>query len=700
MKLIGGDELKERTIQIIKYFINSQEIISFEALSKEFQVSTRTLRNETNLINEFLSQQDIGSIRNIRSKGLILDINKHKQLELLEIIEDISKSIYFTPEERQFDLILDIGFGQQATYLYEKEEEYQVSKSTMDDDMRRVRQLLKKYDIDVVSIPKQGIVLSGVERTVRTMLFDIIVKFIGIVDYQLDEMDESILEKILFTYIPKEIFYILDEIYDRTISSREENIYRKQILMFTAIWIYRFKLGNTIAKTVSDNSSFKETDTLNFVDDVITTFELNCSINERKYISFILETLNKKDMTNSIEWIQAQLLTIQLIQHVESETKIPFSRREEILYEGLYKHLTGLLHRTKMDFQVVNPLKDNIEMNYPDIHESVVRFVPIIEEVAKHKITKDEIAFLTIYFSTSESRINQELEYVFKTAVVCNHGTATAHLLAENLKELFNIEVIAILSSRELEVLKKMDVDLLFTTVRLEETSLPTLLLNPILKENDKVRVKEFLNKHKNMRRIVNEPRNATSLLFSLLKIIELSGGSVTQEIYQKIEKTFINHQLKINQEEVQPMLEDVLNESGILLNVPSTSWEEAIEDVAEPLVKSQVIDPEYISAMIDSVKEFGPYIVIGKNLALAHARPEDGVNKLGISVLTLENPIAFGHDENDPVKIIFCLAAVDSYSHLNIMKNLITLIHDEAKVQRLTEATTKKEFQEILYNK
>lgn len=56
---------------------------------------------------------------------------------------------------------------------------------------------------------------------------------------------------------------------------------------------------------------------------------------------------------------------------------------------------------------------------------------------------------------------------------------------------------------------------------------------------------------------------------------------------------------------------------------------------------------------MIRAVNDYGPYIVIGKHMALAHARPEDGVNKLGVSVATIEQPIDFGNPEMDPVKII-----------------------------------------------
>ena len=145
-------------------------------------------------------------------------------------------------------------------------------------------------------------------------------------------------------------------------------------------------------------------------------------------------------------------------------------------------------------------------------------------------------------------------------------------------------------------------------------------------------------------------------------------------------------------------MLKDVLMDNHILINKNVSSWEEAIEAVALPLLKEEVIEKKYVEAMIHSVKEYGPYIVIGKHLALAHARPEDGVNQLGISVATIKQPVNFGNKEMDPVKIIFCLAATDSYSHLNIMKELVDLINDEEKLESLINSTGIEEFKNNLF--
>ena len=146
-------------------------------------------------------------------------------------------------------------------------------------------------------------------------------------------------------------------------------------------------------------------------------------------------------------------------------------------------------------------------------------------------------------------------------------------------------------------------------------------------------------------------------------------------------------------------MIQDILEDEHIILQAEAKDWQDLIQIVSEPLVKDETITQQYVQAMIDSVNEFGPYIVIGKHLALAHARPEDGANRLGLSVATVKDPICFGHDENDPVKIIFCLSAVDSFSHLNIMKYLVQLINDEEKTKQLDDVTTIEDFKKILFN-
>ncbi|MGX7264881.1 BglG family transcription antiterminator [Enterococcus crotali] len=690
--------MKDRTVQIFKRFIWSDYPLTLGELSEDFQISNRTIRNEIKEINEFLDERTLPEIKTIRNRGMCLNLDQ-KERELLSVcIDEKNELDYLNREERIFDLILAFALAERPVFLYQKESEYQISKSTMDEDMRRVRTILLEYGIEVLSIPKQGIILKGSERTIRTMIYDVINRSIDSLRF-LDgnEVGLSTPEKYLFRYIPKNILKEIDHVYHQTISSRED-LYRNQLVMFTAIWLSRYLKQELIVDSSWEIVDTGQNKLQAFVDNLCQKLAVRPPISETNYIIFMLESFNTGSISNSVEWVQAQLLSIQLIQFVEQTTKIPFSKKEESLHEGLYRHMAGLISRVKSDIQILNPLKENIKRYYGNIYFAIEKFAPTIEAITRKELSEDEIAFLTIHFSTSVSAINQELTYTYKAVVICNHGTATGRLLAEHLKELFNMDVIAVLSTGEMDLIKKLDVDLIFSTLSLTYPDKPILVVDPIIKVESRKNIQAFLEQNKQYKRLINNANDSTELFYRVLDLIKESGGMISSTIYQKLEKTFDKNHLKINKRELQPMLKDVLKKSDILLLEKCPDWESAIRRVASPLLKEKCIEESYVTAMVGSVKEFGPYIVMGKHLALAHARPEDGVNKLGISVATLAEPVVFGNEENDPVKIIFCLAAVDSFSHLNIMKSLIELINDETKIERLTNCSNVADFETILY--
>ncbi|WP_148359445.1 BglG family transcription antiterminator [Peribacillus simplex] len=696
--------MKERSQRVLTRFLKVNTFLTCEDLSKEFNISERTFRNELVLINKYLSENNYPSITTIRGKGLKLDLSDVDRGKLQLKIGDDRETDYYMPNERFLALLLDIADTTKRTMLFEMEEKLQVSKSTLDEDMRRLRQFLKEYGISVVSLTKQGIVLKGDERSIRTMLYDVInsvTDISNLLGYRDRDTVNTFADQFVLDYLDTSALRVIGEHYDEVFEkSRVEinHVYRNQSILFLGIWVRRLQEGNNLRELAKVRAEIKEDPVRNFVDFICMEFGLYPSLNEIKYTTFTIESFNPKDMNNSFDWVTAQLLAIQLIEHVEKVTRIPFSQREEDLYEGLYKHITGLLSRAKNDLQVFNPLKETIKESFAEIYQAVTCFSKQIEDYIKKPLSEDEIGFLTVYFSTSASQIKQKEQYVYQAVVLCNHGISTGKLLAANLKEQFNIEIVAVLSSFELAFIDKLDVDLVFTTISIDYPRKPVLLLNPILRESDKKEIKDFLLKNKNKRRIVSNKLDATMLMQDILMLIVESGGTVTQESYQKVEETFKEHHLKINTREIQPMLQDILRDSNILLKQECKDWKEAITKSAQILLTEEVIEERYINAMIKSVEEYGPYIVVGKHLALAHARPEDGVNKLGISVMTLKEPVNFGNPDNDPVKIVFCLAAVDSYSHLNVMKNLIELINDEEKLDQLITAQDVTMFNQVLY--
>lgn len=147
-------------------------------------------------------------------------------------------------------------------------------------------------------------------------------------------------------------------------------------------------------------------------------------------------------------------------------------------------------------------------------------------------------------------------------------------------------------------------------------------------------------------------------------------------------------------------MLKDLTNEKLIKLRIQAKDWEDAIRQAAKPLVDEGKAKQSYVEDMINGIKEVGPYIVLTKHVALPHARPESGALESAIGITVLKEPIVFGSKDNDPVKYIFSLSAIDNEKHLVAMAELVELLNDDAFYNLLSHAIEPKEIIKYLRDK
>ncbi|MBN2939861.1 MAG: PTS sugar transporter subunit IIA [Collinsella sp.] len=99
------------------------------------------------------------------------------------------------------------------------------------------------------------------------------------------------------------------------------------------------------------------------------------------------------------------------------------------------------------------------------------------------------------------------------------------------------------------------------------------------------------------------------------------------------------------------------------------------------------------ISKLWSTASRSWPYIVLSKSVALAHARPECGVKKGGITFTTLKRGVPFGSEQFDPIGLIITLAAVDDNAHLDLMMELAGVLMDESNIEALVYSKTPEEF-------
>ena len=111
---------------------------------------------------------------------------------------------------------------------------------------------------------------------------------------------------------------------------------------------------------------------------------------------------------------------------------------------------------------------------------------------------------------------------------------------------------------------------------------------------------------------------------------------------------------------------------SMIKLDVEASDWQQAIIKSAEDMLWQNMITPNYVHQMINLVKKYRPYIVISKEIALAHASGSDEVIIPGASIIMLAKPVKFGKEGFDPASVIFCSVIEDSREYVNALMKVI----------------------------
>jgi ascorbate PTS system EIIA or EIIAB component len=131
-----------------------------------------------------------------------------------------------------------------------------------------------------------------------------------------------------------------------------------------------------------------------------------------------------------------------------------------------------------------------------------------------------------------------------------------------------------------------------------------------------------------------------------------------------------------------------------VALNVKANTPEEAIRKAGQLLADQNHVDHSYIEAMVESYKNNGPYFVLAPQVALPHARPEDGVKEASVSLVQLAEPIEFGNKPNDPVKLVLALGASNNDEHLEILKKLMVLLGNKETIEKMIHAKTYEEIE------
>ena len=140
----------------------------------------------------------------------------------------------------------------------------------------------------------------------------------------------------------------------------------------------------------------------------------------------------------------------------------------------------------------------------------------------------------------------------------------------------------------------------------------------------------------------------------------------------------------------------ELVDLSRICAQAEVSGWKDAVSKAGSLLVETGDIEESYIENMIASVEELGPYMVIAKGFALAHAAPCEAVKRNAVSLINLKEGVDFG-SANDPVKVVMCLACTDRESHIGNLSKIAMRLMEKDMIEKLSLCQSDEELYETI---
>lgn len=133
-------------------------------------------------------------------------------------------------------------------------------------------------------------------------------------------------------------------------------------------------------------------------------------------------------------------------------------------------------------------------------------------------------------------------------------------------------------------------------------------------------------------------------------------------------------------------MLSQFIDQGLVKYDTKFDNWEDAVRASCQTLIDTGRITKDYENAIVENIKEHGPYIVIVEGIAMPHSTQGGvGVNDTAIAFMKIDEPVYFDpEDESKNAQLFFTLAAVDNEKHLENITNLMDLLMNDEVVEEL----------------
>ncbi|MCM3150750.1 BglG family transcription antiterminator [Priestia megaterium] len=661
--------LDKRSTTVLQVLLQAATFISVQELMKQFQVSRRTIYYDIEKINDWLCQQELEFVQYTYGKGFFL--NDQAKDQVAKQISHVMPSAYLSVEDRQIYVALMCILRGGKIGTQQLMDETEVSRNTVLQDIKDLKNKWIKKGISLTYSYKDGYEVKGSESDIRNLLYIHITEL-------LSQHQEELLKRVMKAdYEYSMIYNWLVECEDKLGMAFTDKMLTQLAYMLTCC-IQRIGGKRYVDASITRKEELEKTRQYKALQEIESVLEFDFPPHEKHYLATVLLSakVNVVNQADSDDWMRS--IVKEMVSRFQAYACVVFEDRNR-LEQNLYIHLKTAYYRLLYNIHLPNPMLSAIQTKYQDIVELTKKALLPLENSLQIRINEDEISYFALHFGgwmkKQEGRQKQK-----RIVIVCANGIGTSRMLQYQLEQLLtDAELIGPMTVRDYEQFKET-YDLVITTTPLKKR-MNVMLVNPILTDDEKQRLIDLV-----------EPASSQLTTQAIMGIIKQHANIQDEPALLANLKLVIQQSKKMVREDKKPMLHEVLQEPFLQLKDSADDWKSAVRLAAKPLLNYEYIEPSYVEAMIKSVEQLGPYIVIAPKVALPHARPEQGVNRVGMSMLRLKEPVYFSTEKQHGAQLIIVLAATDNETHLKALSQLSMMLSENDNIDKLIAMNTKQE--------
>ncbi|MGX8834294.1 BglG family transcription antiterminator [Amedibacillus sp. YH-ame6] len=480
-----------RMIVFLKLLMNHEGYMKSEELCAGLSISPRTLRDDITKYNiEF------------RKNGLMID-SKHGTGYRLQIIDESAYHLFIAsllkeeedsqrllpvyPEDRINYLIKLLLSNDDYVKLDDVADEIFISRSTLQNDMKEVRERLRFFHLKLNSKPAYGLRIEGSEMHKRSCISQYF--------FHTDTMDELFSKRNPMNEQQTLIRDILFETLDET-GFRLSDIGFQNLIIHISIALQRVReQSEDNLELYQDILGTKEYEVaMLLVQRLNEAMKVNLKPVETCYIAIHL--MGKKTLQYHREYAitqEIEELLCTTFDEIQQQYGYDFFSDLE-LYTVLALHFQPMLNRLRYGLPMQNPLLEDIKSEHHQAFEIAVLSADVITRTLHFSMSESEMGYLALHYALAMERAESKKQKKKNIIVVCASGAGSSQILMYKLRQRFQqqLQDTQVIEMYKLKTIDQSHYDFILTTVPIPfPTSIPVIQVQYFLNDADIVQLSD-----------------------------------------------------------------------------------------------------------------------------------------------------------------------------------------------------------------